>query len=642
MFGTLVIQLPSDYSGGKLIVYHHGKKSEFDYSGPDCCGNCYFTSFYADCQHEIEKVTKGYRSCLIYNLMYQGLDECPTPIDNQAQVSATVSAMKQWQEDVESSNCPETMTYLLEHKYCEASLSFRLLKNGDRAVADLLAQAKAKVDFDVYVGHIKFTEHWAADYYRGQFEEIECCDESVSAKHLKSSDGERTIAEIDIYMSSFVPENFFDAIDPDEKEYKEATGNEGATIDKQYNWTALLLWPIKKRMAVIGVDTVIKFFKQDLDAGKKDLDDVAREILKEIRHARPSVQSGLIFLDALQAIGDAKLIAEMLDVIAVINGFYRYDSFIEDATFCSSITSIGQKHGWDIFSSPFQTMFAKCSSDNVEKYCTFLKKMILSKMLGDENDLYANLFSIIVKCLADERDATERSPSPYMTSLYRYMGFDPQTVYRSKEFVCELFNLSSAVGTNDTYLSLASALCSKPVRYPVQDSLGPAVVDVCKSTKVDKDGPFHVILTYCISQLEAALQEVISAPANNVKPVELLCSCDDCDELAEFLEHPTEVQHRFKISKNRRRHIHEQLENSGADATDTTERIGKPHTLVVTKNNASYDKEVKKQQKGQVLLVTLKALLPATDVHMPSEKEPPAKKKKDTSKVVAGSSSRLI
>ena len=59
MFGTLVIQLPSNYSGGKLIVYHQRKKLEFDYSGPSCRSNCYFTSFYADCQHEVKKVTKG-------------------------------------------------------------------------------------------------------------------------------------------------------------------------------------------------------------------------------------------------------------------------------------------------------------------------------------------------------------------------------------------------------------------------------------------------------------------------------------------------------------------------------------------------------------------------------------------------------
>ena len=140
--------------------------------------------------------------------MYQGLDECPPPADNQAQVSTIVSAMKKWQEDVESSNCPEMMTYLLEHKYCEVSLSFRLLKNGDRAVADVLAQAKAKVDFDIYVGHIKFTEHWVADHFYGRYEEIECYDESVSAKHLKSSHRECTIAEIDICISSFVPGTF--------------------------------------------------------------------------------------------------------------------------------------------------------------------------------------------------------------------------------------------------------------------------------------------------------------------------------------------------------------------------------------------------------------------------------------------------
>ena len=53
-----------------------------------------------------------------------------------------------------------------------------------------------------------FTEHWAADHHYGHYEETECCDESVSTKHLKSSDGERTISEVEIYKSSLVPEDF--------------------------------------------------------------------------------------------------------------------------------------------------------------------------------------------------------------------------------------------------------------------------------------------------------------------------------------------------------------------------------------------------------------------------------------------------
>ena len=112
-----------------------------------------------------------------------------------------------------------------------------------------------------------------------------------------------------------------------------------------------------------------KFFKQDVDTGKRDLVDVAMEILREMHHTRPSVQSGLQFLYALQVISNAKLIAEMLDLIAHINGSYSYGTFIEDVTFCSSVASISHIYGWEVLKSPFQTMLSKYSSYDVGKYC---------------------------------------------------------------------------------------------------------------------------------------------------------------------------------------------------------------------------------------------------------------------------------
>ena len=435
MFGTLVIQLPSNYTGGKLIVYHQGKKSEFDYSGPDCHGNCYFTSFYADCQHEVEKVTKGYRLCLIYNLMYQGIDKCPAPADNQKQISAIVSAIKQWQEDdTELDDYPSMVTYLLEHKYCEASLSFRLLKNCDRAVADVLAQAKAEVDFDLYVGQVKFTEHWSVDNFDRGYIPLQCEDASVCVKHLKAFGGD-TLPHIDIYKESFVQEDFFDTIDPDEKKYEEATGNEGATLDKQYNWAALLLWPTGKRMTVIGLSNMIELFKQDVDARKKDLDSTARYLMKEMRSSNPEFQSYLTFLLALQETADTQLIAEMLDVIAGMEASYRFNSFIEDTTFCSLLISVSCRYGWDILKSPLQTMFGKCSSNNVEKLCAFLKRLIISGKLDEEKDLCKDLLCIIVKVLTEEKDATlDRNSS--------FRGFQH---HRNKEFVSQLFSLLTAV-----------------------------------------------------------------------------------------------------------------------------------------------------------------------------------------------------
>ena len=133
--------------------------------------------------------------------------------------------------------------------------------------------------------------------------------------------------------------------------------------------------------------------------------------------------------------------------------------------------------------------------------------------MGDEKDLYTNLFSSTVKFFADKWDATPSNSrsSLLMSSLWQYMDFDLLKVYRSK-FVCQLFSLLSAVGTNDLYLSLVNALCNKSVHYPVQETLGPVVIDVYKSTKFNKDGLLQVILTYCVSQLGATLKNLFQYP----------------------------------------------------------------------------------------------------------------------------------
>ena len=441
MFGTLVIQLPSHYSGGKLIIYHHEKKSEFDYSGLNCCGNCYFTSFYADCQHEVEKVTKGYRLCLIYNLMYQGLDECPTPADNQAQVSAIVSAMKQWQEDVKSSNCPEMMTYLLEHKYCKASHSFRFLKNCDQAIADVLIQAKTEIDFNLYMGNVNVLEEWTAECWAeeecigyGISEDLragECMGEIICGEDLISSNGKDVISSIDLHSDSFVLKNFFATIDPDGEKLEAATGNSVSAIDKEYNWAALFLWPIKQDTA-LQLSKMIKLFMRDVRAQKSGLVDAADGILKQACCEGLSVDLSVSFLLALNKMGNRKLIVELLDIIA---SSVEY-CIIENSTFCSLIMSIGHKHGWDILNSPLIAMFAKCSLDNVEEYCTFLEKLPTSKKLGKDRSLHQNLLSVIVKFLNDEQDATSFDLSTSYSSNYK--GYDCGShvvVYRSKEFI---------------------------------------------------------------------------------------------------------------------------------------------------------------------------------------------------------------
>lgn len=62
MFGTLVINLPSDHKGGVLVVRHNGKQCVY---GPSLLGapdaGVSYVAFYADCEHEVKPVTHGYR-----------------------------------------------------------------------------------------------------------------------------------------------------------------------------------------------------------------------------------------------------------------------------------------------------------------------------------------------------------------------------------------------------------------------------------------------------------------------------------------------------------------------------------------------------------------------------------------------------
>ena len=390
MFGTLVIQMPSDYEGGQLTVFHRGKETEYNFSGPEACYNFYFAAFYADCQHEIKPVTKGYRLCLIYNLLYRGVDVCPAPADNQKQVSAIVSAMTAWNEDAVSEDCPELMTFMLEHQYCEASLSFELLKNGDRAVADVLVQAKAEGNFDLYIGNVHLTENWSADHNGwGDYTAEELCDEVLSLENVRSYDGEEISYSINISRDSFVPENFFDTVDPDEEDFEEATGNEGATVDKQYNWAALLLWPVKQRTAVIGLDAMVEIFVQRIE-DKKDtrLVAVAKEIMTEMRNSLDT-SSCVEFLKSLLLLDNKELIVECLDTI--VKASSSYSGIIGNDSFCGLISTIGKKYSWSFLKSYLKAMFEKCTSDTVDKYCQFLLKATCDQARDEQKELYKYL-----------------------------------------------------------------------------------------------------------------------------------------------------------------------------------------------------------------------------------------------------------
>jgi hypothetical protein len=348
MFGTLVVQLPSDYSGGQLVVSHGGNDKVFDFSGIKGCTNFHYAAFYADCQHELKKVTKGYRLCLIYNLIYSGPGSLPAPIEDALVVSQLTRSMQLWNDEASQRKGPPMMAYILEHKYCEASLSFKGLKNIDRAVGDVLAKACQETNFDLYLAHVSRMEMWSASCYRKKYTLEELCDDSIDASHFISPQGQKPphFSEMFLDDGAMVPKDNYKLGKPDEEERSEATGNEGASVERWYKWTALILWPQKRRLMNIGCDKMTNKLKIAVigrstpltTPEKEESLKLARELVESDGHASTSAAT---LLQCLHNLGQTELIHEFLS--SKISNLMTHAEFRKEAfNLCGSCV------GWEV------------------------------------------------------------------------------------------------------------------------------------------------------------------------------------------------------------------------------------------------------------------------------------------------------
>ena len=331
MFGTMVIQLLSEFTGGELIVRHGGKEKRFKFDGLEGCINYHYIAFYADCQHELTEVISGYRLCLVYNLVCSEPGSTLTPADNQDTIRTIVESIKEWDKEASESTVPDAMVYLMEHMYTRASLSFDSLKSVDRAVGDVLIEAQRQVDFDLFLAHINVTQNYSATYFDGCYETDQLIEEKTKATFFVAPTGDdRLLPKGSICLDKDIihPKKLFDLdSSADEEECEEATGNAGATVDRFYHWTAVIFWPIENRLKMIGLNRLTEKLKEMIGDEEGELSTskhekclkLAQAIIFEIisqsnTHSRCirefTTDSSTTLLQCLLTLGDVSLIQQ--------------------------------------------------------------------------------------------------------------------------------------------------------------------------------------------------------------------------------------------------------------------------------------------------------------------------------------------
>ena len=91
MFGTMVVCLPSEHTGGEVQLVHNGKQQSM-VTATTSAHDLSALAWYSDVQHEIKPVTSGYRLVLTYHLVQ---DES-IPRQTAARLCATLLSSKSY------------------------------------------------------------------------------------------------------------------------------------------------------------------------------------------------------------------------------------------------------------------------------------------------------------------------------------------------------------------------------------------------------------------------------------------------------------------------------------------------------------------------------------------------------------------
>ncbi|KAF5359065.1 hypothetical protein D9758_004795 [Tetrapyrgos nigripes] len=243
MYGSLIILLPSEYTGGELILTHSDTSKIFDFSN-DSLFSCVAMAWYTDVFHEVKPVTSGYRLALSFNLVRSSNPSVPLPRlpDLTRGIEAFRKVLNDWKEN--QHRLWDTAAYILDHQYSESELreGVKGLKGQDAQLLAHVREVAEDTGFVLALGNLDLHESGAPDdagygwNKRGRY---------AFDSEDDDDDDDEEVGMLEVYESelngALVPDDYFEDKEPDDKEYEGYMGNEGGQLDQYYYATALVI-----------------------------------------------------------------------------------------------------------------------------------------------------------------------------------------------------------------------------------------------------------------------------------------------------------------------------------------------------------------------------------------------------------------
>lgn len=605
MFATLVVCLPSAHQGGELIVHHDGQSNVVDFSSEEYAFGIGFAAFYADCRHEIQAVTSGARVTLIYNLSLKKQKKQPKPPSIRKPVEQIASLLPAlFSEEQEKVAIP------LKHEYTAASLHPDTLKGQDRASFAHLTSACEREGYQLFLalltcyqegGVDESTLGWSRYGYEPDDEDaefFEVFEEEQSLSNWTSPQGRVLhFGDISLELDEVLFNGDLDSFVKTQTVH-EATGNEGVSMERWYHQAVAVIWPVEHHFRILasaGQDAGISGLQQmitesEAPALDEDLHDFAHQVISRWRfgYCRQSdPDENLKMLKILHQLANEHLIDRFLCEV-MSREQHGGEGFL--------LRDICDELGWESFRVALCSFF---SSFDPREYESKLSRVI---------HIYRGLF-LSCSSLLQQEIAHQAGEALLNTIKHLDSSTGPESEPRKESFAV-LYKTLYVMGEGDWLGQFISHALSHK-RYDFLDVFLPALQKMKKAAPGSELALQHHrdFVTHCVEALQKRTTHPPLAPEDWAVPIQMPCRCEDCQIVETFLHASEEQVLRLPRKKELRQHLHREIDDKrGCDLDHVTERKGRPFTLVLTKNRATYKAQCRRYEADLKWLEELRDL----------------------------------
>ena len=454
---------------------------------------------------------------------------------------------------------------------------------------------------------------------------------------LTAEDRAAGFGEIPIGEGEVLPLGALDDEVPDEQRVMEASGNEGATFERAYHRAALVIWPRDRSVDVLlqaGVASALAYLDDRVSAwidsgaaesdGSALLEDARRIVAAWSKHRdegpgifdwraddewedepaeewedewEDDADDGDVdsfgfgarghqradrgrMVALLSALGDARLLEEFARGVLT----EQFDGS-EAPALAEAARLLGPRRAVELLETIVRERMRAAPQGCVKLLGYVIEQPRASD--AERKAWFATARKIAAACIdavqTGKADAS-RGKSPHARNA--------KQAAVTAETLADLFDCLTILESPRLRAAATAAIAADRATFDERTTIVPALQELRErgvAVMGDKEG--ERLWSCAADALLARAGQPPAPPTDWRQAVRIGCKCEDCRELQAFARDPGEQVHRFRVRKDRRRHLHSQIDRHGLDMTHATERKGSPQTLVCTKTRRSYERK---------------------------------------------------